>query len=126
MLGSHYHLAIKGINTKDAAIEGMETAITFTTPSCWEMHDFSTSLCSKFGRKSMSNGNYRLNPNQNACKYIVFSSATPSKFDINSLVGEQRRVQYQRNMGTNATGVSANLLRRIDIAASFWYAYARR
>lgn len=44
-LGSHYHLAIRGINSKDETIEGPASAITFATPSCWDMHDFNTSLC---------------------------------------------------------------------------------
>lgn len=51
MLGSYYHLAIRGINTKTESIEGMESSITFATPSCWEVHAFNTTLCRKCNRK---------------------------------------------------------------------------
>lgn len=46
-MGSHYHLAIRGLNKQDETIEGMESAITFATPSCWKVHNFNTTLCRK-------------------------------------------------------------------------------
>lgn len=30
----------------------MESSITFPTPSCWEVHDFNTTLCREYNRKS--------------------------------------------------------------------------
>lgn len=46
VMGSHYHLGIQGRNTKDAFASN-ESSISFATPSCWEVHDFNTSLCRK-------------------------------------------------------------------------------
>lgn len=47
VLDSEYHLAIQGINTNNESIEGLKTSITFTTPTCFDMQNFSVSLCRK-------------------------------------------------------------------------------
>lgn len=45
VLGSHYYVSIRGINTYNEMIEGPESHITFETPTCWKMHHFNMSLC---------------------------------------------------------------------------------
>lgn len=75
MFGSQYNLTIRGVNTNDEKIEGPESAISFATPTCWEIHDFNTSLC----REQIYICNWKIAPTTTSWILIHFSFSAPQQ-----------------------------------------------